>query len=251
MNVPHNIFIFIGKPWFTSILFFLTFFTCFLVSGQEQVLAHYTAFDAAFGLEKSGLYNGTEYREQPKGANGKHKFWKSDEFKFGQVIYNGQPYAKVPLKYDVLNDELLLDLGNRFGVNILQLNKDLIANFKIENTYFINSSNIPKNGELSGFLEVFYDTQKFTLYKKHNKQKKEGIREKVSYVEYEDLATYILELEDKYYQIDSKRDLIHLFPEYEKEIKNSVRGLKRKSDETLYMLRMVQAIAPSKNLMEK
>jgi hypothetical protein len=212
--------------------------------GQNEESAYYKWYDNAFGLENTGFYNGYEYREQIRGIDENHKFLDSLQFQPGTVVYNGQTYYSVPLKYDVYNDLLVTDLQNSFGIHMMVLRKRLVAGFSINEKSF---TSLPEEAvgtlRISGFAEVLYKTDSLSLLKKHIKIKKDRIEGLRSYVDFENDARYILFFKNSYHLIRSRRDIIDLFPEYKAAIKEKAQGLRRKLDADTYWLSLIKIIA--------
>ncbi|RFN58381.1 hypothetical protein [Marixanthomonas ophiurae] len=184
----------------------------------------YNWFDKTIGLENTGLYNGVAYIDVEKAKGTFKKFLYNNGFQSGSIEYDGQTYYDITLKYDVFNDEVLLQLKGENGTTILQPFKELINSFSITNRAFVKIVNktTESGDEFSGFYEKMLQTAQLTVLKKHRKKRLKRIkRKKLSYQFKPIKPYYFLHYQDKYYSVKNKRDFIQLFPEFKEEI-NSI-----------------------------
>ena len=91
------------------ILFFILYGNHNLWS-QDTIVnsSAYEVFDHMVGYTNTGIFDGIEYFEKFPVRNEKHKFFKSSEFVNGLLIYEGNPFLNVELKYDVYDNQLLI-----------------------------------------------------------------------------------------------------------------------------------------------
>jgi hypothetical protein len=117
-------------------------------------------------LERQILFNGRVWKNQVGLMDGDPYFLSSD-FLTGTVGFNSYNFEKVKIKYDILNDELLLkkDEGT-----IIQINKELLTSFNL----FFNGTvfhfvkiNNDTRGNLSGYCHLVYEG-KIRIYVKYN-----------------------------------------------------------------------------------
>ena len=202
-------------------LFLLVPFSFLMAQMETNNSAAYVWFDNAIGVENSGLYIGREYTENYKFKNGKHKFFEFNGFQKGDVLYDGQPYYDVLLKFDVYENELLVKLPVEKGIAAFTLIKDEVTHFTIGNNRFIKvHENLEKEDALILYQEVLLETINFTFLKKHSADKKTIKEGRWSYVEFLKKDSHSLLYRGKYYQIRNKRDILNIFPNYKKQLKN-------------------------------
>lgn len=118
-------------------------------------------------LERQILFNGRVWKNQLGQMEG-DPYFLSSEFLSGTVGVNGYIFEKVKIKYDVLNDELLLkkDEGT-----IIQFNKELLNSFNLlfnGTVFHFVKINNDSRGNLSGYCHLVYDG-KIKIYVKYNK----------------------------------------------------------------------------------
>ena len=180
----------------------------------------YSWYDKQSGIENSILFRGIEYVEKDRMINEKHKFFKTQLFQNGSLTYDGQTFYGVPLKYNIFNDLLLVNLQQGSKNLIFQLIRNKVDSFTIDSHKFkyLNDSNL---SEIEGFYEVINDEEEFKIYKKYLQNSRELRDENVAYIEFsmED-SIYIYQLGTDFYKLGNRNDLISKFPQLKKEIRN-------------------------------
>lgn len=175
---------------------------------------HYKSFDSIHNYKNIGVFNGLEYVDiYLSYKNTSHKFYQSEEFLVGDVIYDGQPYYDLKMKYDLLNDLLLLEYVNQ-KANYLSLNTEFISEFSIAGDKFVHLS---PNKELEGFYRngffiELYKSNTNSLYAKYIKTKSEKFEDKKVFYNFSDKKLYILYHQEKFYRIDRINDIIDVLP---------------------------------------
>jgi hypothetical protein len=111
---------------------------------------------SADSLENQILYNGRIWRNQYSGIDG-HQFLLSQDFLPGSVKIDDYTFDNVLIRYDIVNDELLIH--RKDGVTV-QLNKEMIGSFCLSlNDEALNFKNFDDNqgGTFTGYCNVLYD----------------------------------------------------------------------------------------------
>ncbi len=182
----------------------------FIVYGQDESL--YSQFDKIIGPNNTKLSYGVIYKEKyRKKHRDNHNFYQDDSFKRGSIIYRGQVFNNIELKYELVDDFLVIQLSNNNQITSIIPEKSLVQKFSIENKKFINSSSF-------GFLEELLIKEEFSVLKKHRKLSKENRDADYRYHTFKKQEGYILFYNDNYFSIDSKRDFVKLFPNSKKQI---------------------------------
>ncbi|PVW13876.1 hypothetical protein [Marixanthomonas spongiae] len=194
----------------------------YVIAQDFDIEKQYNWFDTTIGIENTGLYNGVAYIDVEKAKGEFKKFLYNNGFQSGSIDYDGQTYYNIPLKYDVFNDEVILQLTGENGTTILQPFKELIKSFHITNRSFkkiVNKSTENKDDDLSGFYEELLKTSQLVVFKKHRKKRLKRIKEEtIMYLFKPKKPYYFLLYQNMYYSVKNKRDFIQLFPDYKKEI---------------------------------
>ncbi|MBD3583305.1 hypothetical protein [Flavobacterium selenitireducens] len=180
----------------------------------------YNAYDAATGLENLNINNGRAYPNPYKVKNGNHQFYDRDDYVSGSVVYNGQPYFDVSLRYDIYHDILVLrpkNISNNIGTI---LEKNFVDSFAIGSATFVNLGNLTAKPDfVSGYYEKV-EGKSFTLYAKHHKFRRERHDGSVTYEEFSQDPNFIVERNGTFSKANSKNDVIALFPDQKQRIRD-------------------------------
>ncbi len=204
---------------------------------------YYNWFDEIVGKSNSGIFKGIEYFERFKRINDRHQYFKTYNFRNGSVVFDGQYYFNIPLKYDVFDEKLLIKDPNTLNAPIIALDNSNISEFTIDSHKFIQVPRNEKN-EISGFFEILLEKDSLSLYKKHLKEIIKKSDEKVAYLDkqvasyqFKDKHVYIVSYKDIHYKVKKASDLSVIFIDHKTEIKTISKKYKaiRKSDPDGYM----------------
>ena len=58
--------------------------------------------------EQSGIYRGTEYTGYPFRVRSGHQYFESADISYGSVFYDGILYEGVPMRYDIVKNEVVV-----------------------------------------------------------------------------------------------------------------------------------------------
>lgn len=195
----------------------LLLFSCTINAQKDYLKNALQSVDQVIGLENTELYNGTKYVEYYRTINENHKFFVSNDFLIGSIVYGNQYYGNVALKYDLDADDILLDISHLKKFPVLKLYKNRISEFSLKGKNFINigdkASNITK-----GFHEVLWFSDNLKLLKKHQKEKLKRFSTKFVHYEFFDDSSYFFEYNNQIHSLNNKGDLLKVFPEFRKEI---------------------------------
>ncbi len=183
----------------------------------------YLWFDKQIGIENTGLFNGLRYEEKYRMENNNHKFYKTSEFMDGDIIYDDQPYYNIKMKYDLFEDQIIVNLITNSGDNILKLLNSKLGDFNLNGSEFIKLSNkitINSNEELNGIYEILSKNSNLILYKKNKKKARKIINKEYLYYTFKSDNQYYCFTNENYYLIHSKKDWIKIFPKQKKEIQS-------------------------------
>ncbi|WP_425234675.1 hypothetical protein [Ulvibacterium sp.] len=210
-----------------------------LIFGQisEGDPSTYAWFDDMIGQTNSGIFEGVAYAEEFRAINDEHQFFKEPYFVLGSVIYDGEPYFEVNLRYDVYTDQLSIKNEKLSRLPITVLDKEKVAEFQIDQHQFKHLSGKETKENISGFFEILLEKDSLSLFKKHRKKRFKRTDEEVLYYEFKDGYTYYLRLGLDFYVLKKANDLNGIFPKYKKEVKalrNRYASL-GKSDTDAYM----------------
>ena len=197
-------------------------FSC-LICGMAflTVQAQQEAFDEfrrAAG-DNASLYSGEleERYHQQKYIN--HPYWETDEFREGTVCFDGRIYPNQKLRFDTYRKALLIIIPEKR--NILQVNKEKLDYFIINGVKYI----------------PYKDTYAALLYESSNMKmvgyikclfSRPVAKEGKMYQHFAKEEQFALTLDGKEHTLDSRSDLLNLFPTYKRALKSYAKtnGLK-------------------------
>ncbi|WP_422348408.1 hypothetical protein [Flagellimonas sp.] len=213
--------------------------------GQSSIQEkdHYNWFDKTTGIENTNLLEGTLTVAKYGTVDGTHKFYASNDYLKGHIVFDGETYFDVDMKYDLYEDELLLPLRSDAQVQLLKLVKERISEFVIDGRRFLA---VVHEGEgqakVTSFYEVLSENPLFRLLKKHKK---------VGFANYKkNLVRYKFVSKNAYYvnhgghltEIKNKKDILRIFPEAKSALnKQSFDNLK-KTNRDEYVIKMMEVI---------
>lgn len=195
-------------------LFFLFFHTSEVslaqVTQEEKNL--YSWFDKEVGVENTRLLNGVEYVEKHRTVNEKNSFFLSGAPITASVLYDGEWFHGVQIKYNVYEDILIAQVESNLGFNILQLRMENLKRFEFDQFRFIN---INAAGSIfNGINEVLLENAQFILLKKHALKFTEKTDQPIKYYEFiPRRIKYGYAFNNVYYEFNSRRELASQFPE--------------------------------------
>lgn len=203
------------------------------------------AYDQSAGLENLNLNNGRAYDNPYRVRNGNHQFLATSDYTEGIVLYDGQQYADVSLRYDIYHDILMFrpkNLSNNIGT---VLEKDRVASFTINSKNFVNLNDITSKPDfVSGYYETCFEGKNATLLAKHHKFRKEKHGEGVTYEEFSDDPNFILSKGGSFFKVNSKSEITAIFPEQKDRIRDfyqKERDLEKK-DKIKFMTNLLRFI---------
>lgn len=211
------------KKYFLPLVIIGLYFQPIIFHSQnlQSDYEYYNLFDSVVGVGNTAIYNGIEYEKKYRTFRESHEFYVTSEFVKGNVVYDSQPFYNMEMKYDVLDDDVIVQLPNHYNNIVIRLIKDKVSSFYISGDQFVRIENLKNNTDNnldSGFYQLLYQSKNLTLYKKHKKNRiKKTDKEYVYYV-FKDFNDYYLYDNNNYKKIKYKNDIIKMFPKLKKDI---------------------------------
>ena len=193
-----------------------------IYSQQNSETSLYKWYDNHVGKENLDFNNGTLYLNYYKTANNTNSYLNGNVFEKGDVTYENQTYNDIILNYDIFKDDLLIKpngLNDRRSVILIP---QKIQSFTFAGKLFVNLNYnlIPKEDFIKGFYEENFVGEKFTLYIKHSKEKRETNYDGKIYDDFKVKNEFVLYFKNKFYKINSKKNIVDVFPALENQINN-------------------------------
>lgn len=228
-----------------SILFFGLFLNISSIHSQSSnKTSVYNWFDKTTNKESLPINNGKLHTNFDKIIGTVDRYYNS-EFASGNLGYEEQEYFDVQLKYDIYKDEIILKSPGE-GLIEINLIKENVQYFKLLDKKFINlniDKKLPANAR-GGYYEESVIGKKFTFYIKHFKDKKEILKGTETFIDYYNKNEFVLFTQGKYTNVDSKNELLKLFPNDKNKINDYYlmnRNL-RKENEARFMENLMRYI---------
>ena len=102
--------------------------------------------------EQSGIYHGPAYIGYPYQLSNGHQFFESPNLTQGTIFYNGMLYQDIPMWYDLVKDEVVVQ--NIDSLSMISLHNERIDYFSLLGHYFIKISQ-DSSSSLSTFGDSF------------------------------------------------------------------------------------------------
>ncbi|MFD2823668.1 hypothetical protein ACFS5M_08310 [Lacinutrix iliipiscaria] len=204
------------KITYIALIYFACIGTLFS-QNEASKERYYKVYDSVVGIESIDLLNGKVFIDYLKSNKDQYRFFKSfNNFK-GSAVIKEQPFYNLSLKYDLVEDQLILKPNSKVNFLDIKLTSKNISRFTIDSHEFINFFNHSDLEDLglNGFLELIYEGNHLKLYSKHSKIEKQKIKANKTIYIFKKYTTYLFEYKGVFYVIKSKKSFRDIFPEKE------------------------------------
>ena len=224
---------------FVAIFFFLLSTLIHCLPACSQTVVSTPELDASIALQQQHyitalsnsptLYNGPEYINYALRYNTRtsHQFFTWPEKQPGSVNYNGQYFTNLLLAYDIVFDQLVLPFPD--SPFMLRLLKENVSNFTINEHHFVRlwADSVKGSPITTGYYEVL-NSGKAQALAKHTKRLQEQIRQTKLEADFPESSKLFLTKGGVYYSISSKKDILRVFSDHEKEMQAYIQNRKIK-----------------------
>ncbi len=104
--------------------------------------------------EQSGIYRGPGYIGYPYAIINGHQFFESPNFAQGTIFYDGMLYQNIPMWYDLVKDQVVIQTLDSFS--LISLHTERIDYFSLLGHYFIKISQDSSSSLSTGFYDQIY-----------------------------------------------------------------------------------------------
>ncbi|UOR05905.1 hypothetical protein MUN82_02110 [Hymenobacter aerilatus] len=167
------------------------------------------------------LYNGPEYVDYVRRNTKGHRFFGSPDEQLATVTYGGTTYAKIPLRYDLVRQQLVLRPYQ--DDHQIQLVDELVEQFSIGGHTFVRlGAEAPGRGR---FYDVLVEGPVSVLASHH---KNYSVRTAATAIEGEITAAtdYYIRKEGVYHSVKKAKDVVRLFPEHRAALRSYLQANK-------------------------
>ena len=239
------------------LFFFLLFFEFFYSSGASAQSNmpdsgfYRQSVDNAIGLyinrlgENSNLYNGSEYIYSYHGIKG-YPFYASDRPLNGDIEYDGILYKNVPMSYDLVRDEVLInEPGQNFNVRLVV---EKIRYFSLSNRVFVRMVQDSTGNPFltTGFYNILYKGKVSVLARLTKKIQSGSAEDSIKFIQY---TNYWVKKDDSYQPVENKKTLLNIFRDQKDLIRKYLRKNKinYKKDPANAIIKAAEYYGSSKN----
>jgi hypothetical protein len=183
----------------------------------EQSLSHAIASYTTSVRDQSLLFNGVEYKSFPEPYEG-HPFFESEYIEEGSITYYGEYYQNVPMQYDLVHDELIIEHYDQKGyVGLVKLHQKKISSFALLDHTFVRVGSQAGANIRDGFYDLLYDGD-VKILSKRKKSIAEDLSQQHLTVSFPIKNSYYLFKENKYYPIRNKGSLLKALKDKRKDL---------------------------------
>ena len=182
---------------------------------ENAVALYYSSVD-----HQSRLYNGVEHVGYSPRIKG-HAYFQEADLQKGSIVYDGLVYTDVPMWYDMLKEQVIIQHFNKF--TRIGLVSDKVTSFTLLNHHFIrltidSTLGLPIR---TGFYDVLYKGSSTVLVKRV-KTIYEIVKDELER-EFTQQNYYYIQKDSTYYRVKSYKGLLTIFKDHSKEIKQYLR----------------------------
>lgn len=211
----------------------------YLIHCQKNQPNHsYQNFDKVIDQRNTDLSYGIYFKDKyrKKGLKN-HNYYKVNDFRVGKINYRDQLFEDILIKYDLIDDDVIILITKGYESSQIRLHKSLIEKFSIGTKEFFNNSQF-------GFLEKLLTAEKITLFKKHKKRKHKQLDNDFKYFKFTYIPYYLINYNNKSYVVKKSKDFINVFPDQKKIIKQFFKDENklRKKDYEMFLISLCKKI---------
>tara|TARA_R110000765_G_scaffold422993_1_gene531287 strand:- start:388 stop:1080 length:693 start_codon:yes stop_codon:yes gene_type:complete len=195
---------------FFSFLFLLFSFALFSQKNSNTQNL-YKKFDSIVNLKNTSLPYGKVFTEKYRTKENNHQYFDVNQFVIGEVSYQNQAFFDVKIKYDINEDDLIVTVDTDFENYSIILEKAFVEKFKINTKTFINTNEF-------GYLEILFDSNEISFFKKNTKSKQKKEDKSFVYFKFSEKNQYYLSYKEVYYKITRKKDIHEILPNQKNNI---------------------------------
>lgn len=181
--------------------------------------------------QQSGLYNGGEYAQYIHLLKEGHPYLDTSALIHGSIYYDGTLYKNVPMLYDLIKDELVIQHFNK--IFLVQLVRLKIDSFSLQTHHFLHlgKDSVTKESIQEGFYDRLYNG-KVKLYVRRSKFIRESIRDMAVERNVYQKDLYFLYKDGIYHDIYTESSILKLLKDKRAELRQALRkhGIRFRKD---------------------
>jgi hypothetical protein len=211
------------RQWTSLLLAFVSFAAVGQPGGDSALLSTASGrfkdlYYRSLGPELH-LYSGVSYKEFKFNKNDEGQpYFESREWVLGDVFYNGILFEGIPMIYDVVNDQVVID--HKYGRVKMGLISEKVSYFVIGKHRFVRLEGEPSLK--AGFYELVFDGT-VKCYAKWKKNRIEAVKAREMQVQYEDQNRYYILKDNRFYNVKSKASVMDVLKDKRPTLQKDIR----------------------------
>ena len=168
--------------------------------------------------KQSRLYNGIEHLGYSFKIKG-HAYFLQKELQTGTLVYDELEFVNVPMLYDLLKDQVVIQHFN--GFTKIGLVQQKVTAFTLNGHHFIRLDSLISPVLITGYYDELY-TGRLRLLVKRGKYVEETIKDEIER-EFIQKDLFFIQKDGAYYAIKNYKELLALLKDRSKEVKQYLR----------------------------
>lgn len=164
-----------------------------------------------------GLYNGPEYEPYLRSIKGSPNFLDKTEWRRGNVVYDHSLFINIPLKYDLVKDQLVV-LDTTTGIAFTLINERL-TDFWLQDHHF-KTLRVETETARKGIYDLLKEGR-INLYAKRSKTIESRSTALTAFEKlFKERVSYYIEYNGNYYVINNKGSFLNFFDTKKNSVRN-------------------------------
>lgn len=192
------------------------------------------------GVDEQLIFNGIQFEDLYRSNRVHFRYFETPDYQKGDIHYQGQDYYNINLRYDLVDDQVIVTSTGSLNFLDIQLIQEKVENFKIRDRHFIFQGD---NKTLEkGFYEVAYEDEDVVFLVKHSKSPNKKIGNGRMYFTFKEKESFFLKRGDAISKISNLREVKKFFRENSESIENFLDNNPQGSTENFrsYMTRLLE-----------
>lgn len=168
----------------------------------------------------SRIFTGSYYYDKNLGMIEGHPFFLNNYWNEGSIIYEGQQFDSISIRYDIYRDLLLVRYIDKNGYAVpIQLHPLKVKKFMAMGHHFLHIEGDTLSGIKTGFFDLLYDGEKAKVLAKRRKEvsRTQNFNDLVRGYFVND--KFYIKKDQNYYEVKGKKSLLELLSDKKNEIK--------------------------------
>jgi len=169
------------------------------------------------------LYSGPQYTFN-YGQVGGHQYFIDDYWEQGSIVFEGQVYDGIFMKYDLLNDLITVEhFGDKGLLMSIKLFSPLVSSFTLHNHFFVRLHADSAGVIKEGFYDMLFDGDNISVLAKRQKEKVRTTGAGTLSDDFVEKDRHYMVKNGVYYPVKKRGSVIKVLADQKKQVKHFVR----------------------------